>query len=123
MNKRRKVKKARKLADYYFYKWRYKKALEQYLRIWKYDTWYGISEIYLNNIVTCYRYFGKDKKALQVVDIALMSSPCCYKHIQNKAELLEYFWRNIEAREYRDTIKKIDVQILDNSLLDAYLKL
>lgn len=122
MNTRRKINKAARLAEYHFYRGNYKKSMEQYLRMWKYDKWFTMRESFLDNLVTCLCHFWKHEKALKVVDVALTNSPYCYEHIKNKAELLEHFWKHDEAKIYQDMIQKIDIELKDDSLLDNYLQ-
>ncbi len=122
MNKRRKADKAKEIANYHYYKWNYQKALKSYLRMWKYDEWYGKRDTYLYNMAYSYKCLWDYTKALKVIEYLKTCWTYTYETLELKKEVLEYVWNMKEAQICQNKMDEINDAISDDTLLEEYLK-
>lgn len=123
MNKRRKAEKAFEIGNYHYEKANYNRALESYLRSWKYNAWFHINDIPLYKIAYSYKCLWDYKKALKIIEYIKTCSTDSYEVLELKIELLKCTWNKQKAQICQKEIDKIDKIISDDTLLDEYLKL
>jgi len=117
MNIDRKIKKSRKIWDYHYFKWSYKKSLYSYLRALTYAKLCDIfNETLYLQISYCYYMLEKYEESLYYANEWLKISWGYYDLLLRKAYTLDKMWRKEESEVLFSKINKIDDEISNMEL-------